>query len=83
MPLGLADAVLATSSWYTTRIARPHCAITTSTPPTYSRGNSLVHLADWKRWTAEQRTDAPYGFALGAGCTVKGPHIAYFDYGRG
>ncbi|MCX5367020.1 hypothetical protein OG864_51010 [Streptomyces sp. NBC_00124] len=42
-----------------------------------------MHLADWKRWTAEQRTDAPYGFALGAGCTVKGPHIAYFDYGRG
>ncbi|WP_405639191.1 hypothetical protein [Streptomyces sp. NBC_00019] len=83
MPLGLADVVLATSSWCTTRIVRPHCAITASTPATYNRENSLVHLADWKRWTAEQRTDAAYGFAVGAGRTVKGPYIAYFDYGRG
>ncbi|MFF1957540.1 hypothetical protein ACFVWX_11175 [Streptomyces sp. NPDC058220] len=41
--------------------------ITVSAPPTDSRGNPLLTIVNWKRWTAEQRTDAAYWFAVGTG----------------
>ena len=63
--LCLASAVLATS--YATRTVRPHCAIDISVPLADRRGNPLVPREDWKRWTAEERSDAAYDFAVGAG----------------
>ncbi|WOX17081.1 hypothetical protein [Streptomyces sp. N50] len=65
--LCLAAVVVAMSGWYATRTVRPYCAITISSPPTVGHGYPLPSVATWKRWTAEQRTDAAYWFAVGSG----------------
>jgi hypothetical protein len=63
--LCLASAVLATS--YATRAVRPHCPLDTSIPMGDSRGTALVSPSEWKLYTAEERTEAAYDFAIGTG----------------
>ncbi|MER8009497.1 hypothetical protein [Streptomyces sp. NPDC094149] len=63
--LCLAGAVFATS--YATRTVRPHCPLDLSIPMGDPRGTMLVSRSEWKLYTAEERTDAAYDFAVGTG----------------
>lgn len=63
--LCLVGAVFATS--YATRTVRPHCPLDISIPMGDPRGTALVSRSEWKLYTAEERTDAAYNFAIGTG----------------